>query len=240
MHQPSEWDEVDAQLFDSQYGYIKLGLLLTKIRNTSAWKYCGTKFDDFKTWCRSMINLPVWQATQYIEAAEIALYLVRTGNTMLPKNLSQCLALRPAYHAEEGYYGDRPQLDAAWANVTNHYQAHQITAGKIHAIVNPDWQDKQATKPSKTMLDRAAKIAKERGISIDELLSDLLDGYEEPIADAADVDDVVTLNQEQQEIVDRVEYQWLKPQPEKIVETFDRLMDNLVGRLIPKVRVQLV
>jgi hypothetical protein len=229
MKQPTEWEIVDSELFTAQYSYIKLGLLLTKIRNTSAWKYCGTKLESFKAWCQSKINLNVWQANQYIDAAEIALYLIGTGTSVLPKNLSQCLALRKAYQAEESYYGERPQLDAAWAQVTNHYQPHQITAGKIHAIVDPDWADNQPSKIDRTIVDRAVELAKKRGVDLNEYLGDLLDEdaalYDEWATNQDDPEDDPQLNAEMQAIVDRVEYQWLKPK--SVLEMGDLVIDRM-------------
>ncbi len=231
MKQPSEWENVDQELFTAQYSYIKLGLLLTKIRNTCGWKYCASKFDSFKTWCQSRINLNVWQANQYIDAAEIALYLIGTGVKVLPKNLSQCLALRKAYQAEESYYGERPQLDAAWAQVTNHYQPHQITAGKIHAMVDPEWADNQPLKIDRALVDRIAQQAKARGMNLNEYLGELLDDdkqqndYWEDYVTNIDNPDP-ELNAEQLAILDRVEYQWLKPK-QSILEMGNEVIDRM-------------
>jgi hypothetical protein len=242
MRQPSEWEAVDAELFTAQYSYIKLGLLLTKIRNTSSWKYCAGKFESFKNWCTARVHLAVWQANQYIEAAEIAMYLAGTGAEILPKNLSQCLALRKAYHAEETYYGERPQLDAAWANVTEHYQGHQITAGKIHAIVDPDWQENQPSKIDKTIVDRAVQNAAKKGMTLNEYLEDLIG------QDEYDPESVSStphpIDPELAQAVDALDRQFQK-QPDRTVTTtqkrtqalnmFDNLMNDLVGQFIPPV-----
>jgi hypothetical protein len=237
MRQPSEWEEVDEELFTAQYSYIKLGLLLTKIRNTSSWKYCAGKFESFKAWCQSRVNVAVWQATQYIEAAEIAMYLARSGCEVLPKNLSQCLALRKAYHAEVTYYGERPQLSAAWANVTNHYQPHQITAGKIHAIVDPDWIDNQPSKIDRSIVDRAIQQAAERGLTLNEYLGELISADEDE--GSVDPNPSQTPDQEQIEILDALDLKFKAIKTEKIIEAtvnqFDRLMDNLIGQFIPPI-----
>lgn len=234
MKQPDEWQNVDEQLFTAQYSYIKLGLILTKIRNTTAWKYCAGKFESFKNWCQIKINLQVWQANQYIEASEIALYLIGTGAKVLPKNLSQCLALKKAYDAEESYYGERPQLDAAWNAVTNNYQPHQITAGKIHAIVDPDWESSQMTKIDKSIANRAWQQAKKRGMTMNEYLQNLLDEDEEQEIYSDDYlqqPGQTELNDEQKALIDRVEYQWLKPKTTKPTESIIEIGNNLIDRM---------
>ena len=237
MHQPSEWEDVDEELFTAQYSYIKLGLLLTKIRNTASWKYCTGKFESFKAWCQARVNVAVWQATQYIEAAEIAMYLVRTGCEVLPKNLSQCLALRKAYHAEVSYYGERPQLDAAWANVTNHYQPHQITAGKIHATVDPDWLDNQPSKIERTIVDRAVQQAAKRGMTLNEYLGELIGADEDE--GAVDPNPSYIPDQAEVEALDALDLKFKAIKTEKIIEatvdSFDRLMHDLIGQFIPSV-----
>lgn len=233
MKDPSHWWQIECELTSSQYSYIKFGLLLTKIRNKCGWKYCGDKFASFKDWCLARIHLPIWQVNQYIEAAEIATYLRNFGARILPKNLSQCLALKKAYEAEEGYYGERPQLESAWEQVTNHYQPHQITAGKIHAIVDPEWADNQPSKIDKQLANRVWEQAKKRGMDINEYLQNLLDEDEEQEIYSedylADSDKQFQPNPEQQAIIDRVEYQWLKPQAAKksIVETGNEIIDRM-------------
>jgi hypothetical protein len=241
MHQPAEWEQVDEELFTAQYSYIKLGLLLTKIRNTASWKYCAGKFESFKAWCQSRVNVAVWQATQYIEAAEIAMYLARTSCEVLPKNLSQCLALRKAYHAEVTYYGERPQLSAAWANVTNHYKPHEITAGKIHATVDPDWLDNQPSKIDRSIVDRAVQQAAERGMTLNEYLGELI-GADEDEGSVVPKPSYLP-DQEAIEILDALDREFKaigSIEPKKIMETavnsFDRLLDNLIGQFIPPVQ----
>jgi hypothetical protein len=242
---PWGWDWLNNQLFNTQYSYIKLGFLLTKIRNTCAWKYCGEKFHSFKQWCREIVHLPIWQVNQYIEASEIANYLKNHASGVLPKNLAQCMALKKAYHAEVEYYGERPQLDAAWANVTHHYKPHQITAGKIHATVDPDWQDNQPSKIERTIVDRAVQQAAKKGMTLNEYLGDLIgqDEYEETI-DLNPTETQSDITDEQVAALDALDRQFKaidKPvEPKKIidrtVDSFDRLMDNLIGQFIPPVQ----
>ena len=88
------------------------------------------------------------------------------------------MSLKKVYDAEVGYYGDRPKLDQAWANLTNHYKPHEITANKIHAEINPNWADNQPAKVSKIITDRAIKNAAERGMDLNEYLDDLMNAEE--------------------------------------------------------------
>ena len=70
------WSDSNRELAASQYAYIKFGLILEKIRNESAYKYCQDKLKTFAQFCRQKLKLTVWQANSYIEAAATAMYLL--------------------------------------------------------------------------------------------------------------------------------------------------------------------
>jgi hypothetical protein len=49
----TDWGNLDEYLDESQYSYVRLGLLLEKIRNTSYWNLAAGKFETFRKWCES-------------------------------------------------------------------------------------------------------------------------------------------------------------------------------------------
>lgn len=235
-----DWKDIDTQLIESQYGYIKLGLLLEKIRNNCTWKYCIEKFDTFKAWCESRTRLTIWQANSYIQASRIAIYLSDAGYSVLPVNYSQAVALIPAFEGEIGYYEDRPQLERVWESVC---QLPKITASAIDRIVHPDREPKESTKLPADIKAIAIEQAKKRGLSLDEYIKELVqqDAYQDvvdnsppPVATAPDpeLDRVIgSLDRKfrSNDIVKSID---------KSVDMFDRLMDNLVGKYISRVAIE--
>ncbi len=178
--QPTEWAELDEQLITTQYAYIKFGLLLERIRTNCFYKYAQVKLSTFKQFCTEKIRLTVWQANSYIQAAKVAVYLAQAGFEILPKNYSQAAALIKVYNSEVGYYQERPALIAAWENILAANTPTEITTYRINAEIDPDWAEKQSMKLPKVLLDRAKKMAKAKGITVGEYLTDLMDEDEEP------------------------------------------------------------
>jgi hypothetical protein len=94
------WSDANRALASAQYAYIKFGLILEKIRNQCAYKYCEDKLKTFAQFCRQKLKLTVWQANSYIEAADTAMYLADSGFEVLPKNYSQAAVLTKAKKLE--------------------------------------------------------------------------------------------------------------------------------------------
>lgn len=236
--EPSEWEAIDLSLNESQYSYIRLGLLLEKIRNKCYWKYTAGKFGSFKDWCRERMDLTIWQANSYIESAKVAIYLANAGYTKIPRNFSQAAALIPAYNDEVDYYQSRPVLERVWEAAC---KLKKITANAIRSIINPDAIEKESTKLPKHLRDRAAKQAAKKGMSIDEYLADLIgqDEYQDDIIDAEISPEVITEpDPELGRVVDRLERSWKPNLIDRSVESFDNLMNNLVGNFIPRVQIE--
>lgn len=220
-------DEAEYNSVTSQYAYVKFGLVLQKVRNQCMWAKCVEKFADFRSFCEQKVNLNIWQVSNAIKSANVAVQLAFLGFTDLPRNASQALKL-----AELSI----ERLGEVWGNILQKCQGHKITAAAIEGEINPDKQSKTETiRLPKAIAERLRSQAIDAGMSLGDYLDSLtgeLDDDDEPEATAA----ACELNAEQQAILDRVESQWLKPKAE-IIDTFDRLMDNLVGRFIPRVRV---
>jgi hypothetical protein len=229
-----ELDEAEWQLLNSQYAYVKFGLILEKIRNQSWWRNCAEKFLDFRSFCQTKVNLNIWQAANAIKSAQVAVKLVFLGFTELPRNASQ--ALKMADLSIE-------RLGEVWGDVIKSCAAHKITAAAIESVINPDAQPLKSTLTIPTiLLDQIVREAIERGLTVPQYLERLVNG--EPIeadlpipADpvSPDTDELVA-------ILDRVELTWKQPptrsiSPQKIIETaidkFDDLMTDLIGQYLP-------
>ncbi len=109
----------------------------------------------------------------------MAIYLAQAGFDILPKNYSQAATLVKIYNQEVGYYEERPALERAWKNILATNDPTEITTYRINAEIDPDWDEKQSLKLPKALLDRAKKIAKSKGITVREYLTDLMDVDEE-------------------------------------------------------------
>jgi hypothetical protein len=224
-------NEAEWELITNQYAYIKFGLILEKIRNQSWWKKCSEKFLDFRSFCQMKVNLNIWQANQAIVCARLAIRLVGLGFTELPRNASQAFKLAKLSDCD---------LGRIWGDILKNYQGHKITAMAIESAIDPDKQSKVTTLRLPTgLVDVIAEQAMNAGLSIQDYLTQITDpsSEDEPIepseASSIEVNDAMLA------ILDRVEYEWLKPaiDPQKFlersIESFDRTMTDLIGRFIP-------
>ena len=60
------------------------------------------------------------------------------------------------------------------------FRSTEITTYRINAQTDPDWAEKQSQKLSKVLLARAKHLAKQKGITVGEYLTELMNGDEEP------------------------------------------------------------
>jgi hypothetical protein len=163
----SKMNDVESQLMVSQYAYIKFGLILEKIRNQCFWKKCLEKFSDFRHFCEVKANLNIWQVTNAIKSARVAVTLTALGFDDLPRNASQALKL-----AELSI----ERLGEVWGNVLESCQRHKITASAIESLVNPDKQAVSSTvKIPTALLDKLQQQAIDRGLTLTEYLEELSD-----------------------------------------------------------------
>jgi hypothetical protein len=242
------WNEANRELAAAQYAYIKFGLILQKIRNECAYKYCQDKLKTFAQFCRQKLKLTVWQANSYIEAAATAMYLANSGFDILPKNYSQASVLTKAKKLETGYYQEHPILEEIWSNLIANSESEKITASAIEKAIDPLFEQKQSLKLPKRLLARAKMQARAKGMTVEEYLDELMNGDVEDSSIDSDCDAANRVTAEMSKIVDEVELQWLEPiaenitlrlEPtaiiaaaiEKIEATID-LLDNLRWRLL--------
>jgi hypothetical protein len=212
------WNEGNRTIASAQYAYIKFGLILEKIRNECAYKYCGDKLKTFAQFCRQKLKLTVWQANSYIEAADTAMYLANSGFEILPKNYSQAAVLTKAKKLETGYYQDRPLLEQIWGSLVANTASEKITASAIEKAIDPDYDEKQSLRLPKRLLARAKIQARRRGITVEEYLDELMN------ADAdegciVDPETAIPVTLEMSQIIDELELQWLEPKSAQITTT---------------------
>jgi hypothetical protein len=229
-----DMDEVEWQLLNSQYAYVKFGLILEKIRNQSWWRNCAEKFLDFRQFCQTKVNLNIWQAANAIKSAQVAVKLVFLGFTELPRNASQALKLADL---------SIERLGEVWGNILKSCAAHKITAAAIEQVINPDAQPLKSTLTIPTvLLDKIAREAVERGLTVAQYLERLVDGEEMEADPTSSADPVSPVTDEMSAILDRVEMSWQQPptrsiSPQKIIENaidkFDDLMTDLIGQYLP-------
>ena len=212
------WNDGNRAIASAQYAYIKFGLILEKIRNECAYKYCEDKLKTFAQFCRQKLKLTVWQANSYIEAAATAMYLVDSGFEILPKNYSQAVVLTKAKKMETGYYQDHPKLEEIWYSLTSNTASEKITAQAIEKAIDPDYEHKQSLRLPKRLLDRAKIQARLRGITVEEYLDELMNGDAED-SRPADPEVASQVTPEMSEIIDELELQWLEPQSPQITTT---------------------
>jgi hypothetical protein len=241
-----DWIEWDEYLDECQYSYIRLGLLLERIRNTNYWKLAAGKFSSFREWCEARMKLNIWQVNSYIESAQVAIYL-RENDNGVPRNYSQAVALIPAYKAEEGYYGERPQLTRVWEEAS---KLKKITADAIKRIFDPSIVEKESTKLSKSFLEKARQAAAKQGLS----LEDYLDHLVEADNDEGGLPNSTPVTLEQELAIDELERGWksnanvadrielarpvkVSIEPAKVIEqvgsAIDRMRQDMYDRYFP-------
>jgi hypothetical protein len=220
------WSDANRALASAQYAYIKFGLILEKIRNECAYKYCEDKLKTFAQFCRQKLKLTVWQANSYIEAADTAMYLADSGFEVLPKNYSQAAVLTKAKKLETGYYQDHPMLEQIWGTLVANTASEKITAKAIEKAINPDYDEKQSLRLPKRLLARAKIQARLKGITVEEYLDELMDADADEGC-SVNPETAIPVTPEMSQIIDELELQWLEPKSEQIttttpISTFDK------------------
>ena len=240
----SEVDNWEADLMTSQYAYVKFGLLLERVRNGCWWNHCSEKFSDFRSFCQRKINLNIWQVANAIKSANVAVKLAQLGFEQFPRNASQALKLADL---------SIERLSEVWGNVVKNYQGHKITALAIEKEIDPDKQlTNSMIRIPTVLLDQLHREALHSQIPLEELIEEMLSERlaanssltpTEPEIDPNTSQSHSEISDERIEILDALdlEFQSIEPiEPKKIIEatvnSFDRLMNNLVGQFIPSAR----
>jgi hypothetical protein len=190
-------NEIESQLMKSQYAYVKFGMLLERIGKQCMWKSWAEKFTDFRQFCQTKVNLNIWQVSNAIKSAKVAIQLSFMGFEELPRNASQALKL-------SGLSVDR--LGEVWENILKKCAGHKITAAAIEQEIHPDAQPMQSALLLPTYLrDKLSREALMRGISIAEYIDELMDLEQaesdavEPVTEELPIEEIIS------DLLDRAE-----------------------------------
>jgi hypothetical protein len=225
-------DDTEYQLITNQYAYVKFGLILEKIRTRSWWLKCAEKFDDWRSFCQSKINLNIWQAANAIKSAQVVMRLAWLGFTEFPRNASQALKMSEL---------SIERLGEVWGNIIAKHQGHKITAQAIEDEIKPAVRNAiENVRIPVAVADKLRQQAIEKGLTLTEYLGQLANGEPDEVEPT-----VTTLHDVDPELaaaVDVLDRQFTRSSsigPTQIIDrtldSFDRIMTDLVGRFIPPV-----
>lgn len=145
-------------------GFVRVGLCAWKVQTMHLYKQSYAKFKD---WCSEAVGLSYWQVKRFIEAARVVLDLARAGFERLPTCEAQARPLGKFFGQE---------LADKWQEVIEAMPPDRQSAIAIEAIVNPETnKPHESIKLKKETAQRLRERALERGLSIDELLDELLE-----------------------------------------------------------------
>ena len=228
---PGDMVDIENELTRSQYGYIKFGLILERIRNGCFWKACSEKFLDFKSFCIAKTKITIWQCLNAIESAQVAVRLNSLGYSDLPRNASQALKMSKLSIEE---------LDRVWADVLTQNPDGKITALAIDWAIDPDKSPVSETiKIPAKLSEKWRQQASDRGLTLTEYLDQLVD---DKIADDLKVEPVAvsvvetvaeTLNHIPSDIKSKPADRKAKKIAEVTLSNFNDLMNGLIGDFIP-------
>jgi hypothetical protein len=224
----SDTNEIESQLMKSQYAYVKFGMLLERIGKQCMWKNWQEKFSDFRQFCQTKVNLNIWQVSNAIKSAKVAIQLSFMGFEELPRNASQALKL-------SGLSVDR--LGEVWENILKKCAGHKITAAAIEQEIHPDAQPMRSSVMLPVELaDKLSREAVMRGISVAEYIGELMD-LEQAESEVVDRETLLpNIEEEIADLLDRVEV--VSIEPVKIIKSvgnsIDRMRQAMYDRYLPK------
>lgn len=223
--------DIENELTRSQYGYIKFGLLLERIRNGCFWKGCVEKFLDFRSFCIAKTRITIWQCLNAIESAQVAVRLNSLGYSDLPRNASQALKMSKLTIEE---------LDRVWGQVLTESVDGKITGLAIEYAIDPDKIPVTETiKIPAKLSEKWRQQASDRGITLTEYLDQLVD---DRIADDMRVEPVAvsvvetvaeTLSHTPSDLQVKPASSKAKKIAEITLGNFNDLMNGLIGDFIP-------
>jgi hypothetical protein len=149
----------------NRLSYLKLGVQLYQVK---FYKLYRGAYKSFKNYCEQAIKYPIWRANQVIEAARVAIELIRFGFKTIPANEAQA---RPLIQLNS------EQLIEKWEQVLAIYPAHKITATRITQVVRgEEYKRKGTLKLPIKLLEEIEYKALENGISPVELVTKMIHG----------------------------------------------------------------
>jgi hypothetical protein len=216
----SDTNEIESQLMKSQYAYVKFGMLLERIGKQCMWKNWAEKFTDFRQFCQTKVNLNIWQVSNAIKSAKVAIQLSFMGFEELPRNASQALKL-------SGLSVER--LGEVWENILKKCAGHKITAAAIEQEIHPDAQPlKSSVMLPVELADKLSREAVMRGISVAEYIGELMDLEQAEDNTVGPETLLPNIEEEIADLLDRVEVVSIEP-IKTIKTTIDRYKEYLAN-----------
>ncbi|WP_293126867.1 hypothetical protein [Microcoleus sp. bin38.metabat.b11b12b14.051] len=166
------------EVYDSSMSYIRLGLALHVIRLklSSGNKNWRVVFEDF---CKSSPVGSSSYAKKIIKAASVAIDLINDGFSKIPSCISQALPLAKFCSSLTTKVGDsvtpsNSELSQKWQEVLDSAPDGRVTAAHVKAVTDDEPQEKPTTIKIKRFKQNLADEARERGISQQELIEEIL------------------------------------------------------------------
>lgn len=116
-------DYVAFKVKHNDISFVSSGAWLWKVRTYKSYKKTHT---NFKEWCNDILHKSYRTALRLIQAATVWIDLATMGFDILPTSISQCLVLKDL---------DDEELYAAWNQVLDNLEPHQITATSIQILL---------------------------------------------------------------------------------------------------------
>jgi len=196
----------EYEVRDSALSYVRQGLALHAIRLKLSYgnKNWREAFEDF---CK---NTPVGSssyAKKIIKAAGVAIELINQGFSKLPSCISQALPLAKftsGFSSETGSNTTAAsgELAQKWQEVLDSAPSGRVTVGHVRAVVDDvPAEEKPATVKIKKFKQNFADEARERGISQQELIEEILaERYQERSDEQTAEEDCAQLRSDEQTV----------------------------------------
>jgi hypothetical protein len=178
-----EW--AHGEMKNELLSFVRLGLIAQKVKRYKIYTRAKERFRTFREYCEKCLGKSVWHINRVIDAAKVTLALAQAGFTILPNCESQA---RPLVK----FAGE--DLIEKWQQVIDNIPKHRITASSVAAIVGDSEQKKQI-RVSGVLYSKLALKAALVGLSVEELLEQLVDSsnleedLEPPVDDSIEVEE---------------------------------------------------
>ena len=158
-------EQITNNIKSNRLSYIKIGVQLSQIKLYRIYK---VKYSSFKSYCESDIHYPLWRANKLIDAAMVAIKLIKYGFNIIPQNEAQA---RPLIKLN-----DQDLIDK-WQQVIDNYAPCKITANRIEKIVFGEVKvTKGSLKLPINILREIESKSLEQGLSPEDLISKIFQG----------------------------------------------------------------
>lgn len=233
------------QIWEDSFGFVRVGIAAELVRSRKLWNK-SKLYKDWKDYCSKALKKTSWAIDRTIDASKVVMRLIEFGHSVLPSCEAQC---RPMVSMMRNMCEG---LSEAWQSVTDELTPTKITATSIDNIINPDREPK-LDKLGKGTMKRLSRLAKERGLSPEQLLEELLDDIEEPIELEPLPRPQEPTPDDFEQIMEDLDLKFAagntvevipikpapRPQPKpipasRIIDALDDIMNGLVGKFIPR------